>query len=75
MDSRNVPDEPIPLISVFVAAATLTYAREDRAYWLSRTPSERWQALELLRRIIYGYDAATARIQKVIEVVNLHESD
>jgi hypothetical protein len=41
---------------------------EDDAYWRSRTPAERLAHLELLRRINYG-DAATGRIEKVMEVL------
>lgn len=43
----------------------------DRAYWKSRTPSERMEYLELLRQINYGYDPATARLQRVFEVAKL----
>jgi hypothetical protein len=39
----------------------------DEQYWLSRTPDERLQHMELLRRINYGDDAA-ARLQRVLEV-------
>ena len=45
--------------------------REDKAYWLSRTPYERLQYMELLRRINYGLTAATARIQRVLEIVEI----
>ena len=41
----------------------------DRQYWMSKTPAERFEALELLRQIAYGYDPATARLQRVLEVV------
>jgi len=41
--------------------------REDREYWLSRTPYERLQYMELLRRINYG-SAAAARLQRVLEI-------
>ena len=41
----------------------------DRQYWMSKTPEERFEALELLRQIAYGYDPATARLQRVLEVV------
>lgn len=41
--------------------------REEREYWLSRTPLERLQHMELLRRINYGADAAS-RLQRVLEV-------
>ena len=43
----------------------------DRQYWMSKTPAERFEALELLRQIAYGYDPATARLQRVLEVVEL----
>ena len=42
--------------------------RQDREYWLSKTPLERIQHMELLRRINYGSDAA-ARLQRVLEIV------
>ena len=41
--------------------------RQDKEYWLSRTPYERLQYMELLRRINYGH-AATARLQRVLEI-------
>jgi len=41
--------------------------RHDKEYWLSRTPLERLQHMELLRRINYGADA-TARLQRVLEI-------
>jgi hypothetical protein len=46
----------------------------DKAFWLSKTPDERMEALELLRQTIYGYDPSTARVQRVLKVVELGES-
>lgn len=43
------------------------------AYWHSRTPQERLKALELMRRRAYGYDQATARLQRVLEIVQPKE--
>jgi hypothetical protein len=43
----------------------------DREYWLSKTPEERFEALELLRQMTYGYDPATARLQRVLEIAKL----
>lgn len=45
----------------------------DRAYWHSRTPEERLQAVELMRQSAYGYDPATARLQRVLEITQLEE--
>jgi len=41
--------------------------KQDKEYWLSRTPLERLQRMELLRRINYGSNA-TARLQRVLEI-------
>jgi hypothetical protein len=40
---------------------------EDRVFWHSKTPLERWAAAEKLRQIAYGYDPA-ARISPVFEI-------
>jgi hypothetical protein len=40
----------------------------DREYWLSRTPQERVEHVEFLRRLNYG-SRATGRLQRVFEVV------
>lgn len=41
---------------------------KEKEYWWSRTPEERFQEMERLRRIKYGYKA-TERIKKVLEIV------
>jgi hypothetical protein len=41
--------------------------KQDKEYWLSRSPHERLQYMELLRRINYGSLAAT-RLQRVLEI-------
>jgi hypothetical protein len=40
----------------------------DRAYWRSRTPDERLEALELTRQIAYGYDPTARGLSRVFEV-------
>lgn len=46
----------------------------DKAFWLSRTPGERMEALEILRQKVYGYDPATARVERVLTIVDLKDS-
>ena len=41
--------------------------RADREYWLSKTPQERLQGVEIIRQILYGYDPSE-RLQRVLEV-------
>ncbi len=43
--------------------------RQDIAYWHSRTPEERLEALESLRQTVYGYDPAVTRLQRIFEVI------
>lgn len=45
----------------------------DRSYWMSKTPEERLAALEFLRQVTYGYDPATARLQRVVELIDLRK--
>jgi hypothetical protein len=44
---------------------------DDIAYWISRTPTERVEALEYLRRWVYGDTAVDARLQRVLDLVEL----
>jgi len=44
---------------------------DDKEYWLSKTPQERLEAVELMRQIVYGYDPSVTRLQKVLEIVQL----
>jgi len=53
--------------------AQLTSRPNDRQYWLSKTPDERFEALEILRQIAYGYDPATERLQRIFEIILLRQ--
>ena len=41
---------------------------DAKAYWQTKTMLERLEALELTRQILNGYDPATTRFQRVLEV-------
>jgi hypothetical protein len=43
--------------------------KEEKSYWLNKKPEERLEALETTRQMIYGYNPATTRLQRVLEVV------
>ena len=43
---------------------------EEKEYWHSRTPQERLEHMERLRRICYG-EEATKRMKKVLEIVRV----
>ena len=46
----------------------------DKAYWHSKSPQERLEALELMRQINYDYDPVTDRLQRVLEVAEFTPS-
>lgn len=41
---------------------------DEKAYWISKSPQERIQAIEIMRKIIYGYDPSTERLQRFFEI-------
>jgi hypothetical protein len=41
---------------------------DEKAFWLSKTPLDRLEAVEFLRQIAYGYDPTTTRLQRVLEI-------
>ena len=43
---------------------------DDKEYWLSKTPHQRLEAVELMRQIIYG-DEAAKRLQRVLEIAHV----
>jgi hypothetical protein len=49
---------------------SLSDTSDDKEYWLSKTPQERLEAVELMRQIIYGYDPSAAKLRRdVFEIV------
>ena len=50
--------------------ASLDAPSDDPAHWRARSPAERLEALETMRQILYGYDPATARLQRVLEITD-----
>jgi hypothetical protein len=44
---------------------------DERAYWFAQSPQRRLEALELMRQVVYGYDPATTRLQRILTVAEL----
>jgi len=51
--------------------ASLDDESDEREYWRAKSPAERMEALELMRQIVYGYDPATTRLQRILEIAEL----
>lgn len=55
--------------TAFSTASSFEEAAEaDNRYWWAQSPQKRLRALEYMRQVAYGYDPATARLQRVLEV-------
>lgn len=52
-----------------MVVSSLHEQSDEKGYWLSKTPAERLGAIEQIRQIIYGYNPATTRLQRVLEIV------
>jgi hypothetical protein len=65
MDMTSFPN----LDKTAIVVASLFDDSDEKAYWLARTTDERLEALELMRQILYGYNPATTRLQRILEVV------
>ena len=53
------------------SVGTLDHDRDDRDFWLSMSPEERLQAIEIIQQKIYGYSFPTPRLQRVFEITKL----
>jgi hypothetical protein len=42
---------------------------DEKSFWAQKSPLERLEALEQMRQILYGYDPATTRLQRVLTVI------
>jgi hypothetical protein len=51
-----------------LSVVTTQTPSDAKAYWQTKTMQERLEALELTRQILNGYDPATTRFQRVLEV-------
>ena len=63
----SVPPEPYRVDRSIVLVGSAFGESDEKAFWFSRTPLERLEALEYLREIAFGYDPATTRLQRVLE--------
>ncbi len=46
---------------------------DDSNYWLDRSPMERIEAIEFMRKVMYGNDRVSKGLQRVLTVAELKE--
>ena len=54
-----------------VNVTSLDDIEEEKKYWISKTPLERIEAIEINRRMVYGQDRVTSRLQRILETSEL----
>ena len=47
---------------------------DEKEYWSSKTTTDRLKAVELNRRIVYGYANTTPRFQRFFEIAKLKKN-
>ncbi len=54
-----------------ISIAPLNDTEEEKRYWHSKGTLERIEAIELNRRMVYGEDRVTSRLQRFLEIAQL----
>lgn len=57
-----------------LSISSLDDIEEEKKFWFSKGALERLEAVELNRRMIYGQDRATSRLQRFLEIAELSRS-
>ena len=55
------------LVKKIISVTSLNDLEEEKNYWLSKGPLERIEAIEVNRRMVYGQDRVTSRLQRLFE--------
>ncbi|MFA4916644.1 MAG: hypothetical protein WC560_08245 [Syntrophales bacterium] len=64
--------DKVPRLSKKIVKVTsLNDIEEEKRYWMSKSPLERIEAIEINRRMIYGQDRVTSRLQRFLETAEL----
>jgi hypothetical protein len=54
-----------------ISVGPLDNDEQQRLYWSRASTDERLAALEFMRQVVYGYDPASPRLQRLLTVVPL----
>jgi hypothetical protein len=66
IDSNRIDKTSLSVVS-------LSDESDEKAYWLSKSPEDRLEAIELMRQINYGYDPSTTRLQRILTIALLQQ--
>ena len=54
--------------------SSLNDIREEKQYWLSQKQVDRLNAIEINRRMVYGTNRTSSRLQRLLEIADLQRS-
>ena len=54
--------------------SSLNDIREEKQYWLSQKQVDRLNAIEINRRMVYGTNRTSSRLQRLLEIAELQRS-
>ena len=57
-----------------VFEVTDLHESDDSTYWIDRSPVERIEAIEFMRKVMYGHDRVSERLQRVLTIAELKEN-
>ena len=69
----STPGRSYKMDKAVFSVAALSDESDETEFWHAATPQERLRALEFMREIMYGYDPASTRLQRLLEVASLGE--
>jgi hypothetical protein len=70
-EQRDMDTEMPRLDKTRLTISSLDDFLEEKEYWMSCGKAERLNAIEINRRMVYGTDRTTSRLQRVLETAEL----
>jgi len=67
LTQQNTTDNVFRINKTVLTIDTID-STDEKQFWMNKTPQERLEALEFLRQLVYGYDAASARLQRILVI-------
>ena len=57
-----------------ILKVSAVFKNDEKIYWRLKSPIDRLKAIEINRRIVYGYGDTTPRFQRFFEVAQLKKN-
>jgi hypothetical protein len=70
-EGRRIMVDLPRLDKTIITIASLDEPEKDLEFWMTKTKIERLQAIEINRRLAYGKDRVSERLQRFFEITEL----